>query len=98
MFTELQKLIELRGKNLWSEIYEGLESAGYLDNLYLEHTRDIDMEEAMKRIDNMSFEECCTWLTWILRGNRFSEGLFEMNIENGNISRLLKRAEENMSG
>lgn len=96
MFKNLQNLIESGETKLWSKIYEGLESAGYLDNLYLEHTRDIDMEEAMKRIDNMSFEECCTWLTWILRGNRFSEGLFEMNIENGNISRLLKRAEEDM--
>lgn len=96
MFKKLQKLIEAVEKNLWSKVYEGLESAGYLDDNYLEHTRDIDMDEALKHINQMSFDECCTWLTWILRGNRFSEGLFDMNIENGNILRLLKRAEENM--
>ena len=96
MFKKLQKLIKSGEKNLWSKVYEGLESAGYLDDKYLEHTRDIDMDEAMKQVEQMSFGECCTWLTWILRGNRFSEGLFKMNIENGNISRLLKRAEESM--
>ena len=42
----------------------------------------------------MSFEDCCMWLTWILRGERFTEGLFRKNISNGNVKALLNQAEE----
>ncbi len=94
MFEEMQKLIKSKDKNLWSALYKKLEAAGCIDKNYLERTQNADIDEAMKNVDGMSYEECCAWLTWILRGERFSEGLFDMHIKNGNIVSLLKRAEE----
>ena len=96
MFRKLQMLLETERNEsrLWTEFYVELEKHEYLDANYLEHTRNADINEEMKHIDTMSFEDCCTWLTWILRGERFSVGLFGKNISNGNVKALLNRAEE----
>lgn len=96
MFKKLQRLMETEKdeSRLWTEFYSELERHEYLDSDYLEHTRNANINEAMKEIDRLSFEECCTWLTWILRGERFSAGLFGKNISNGNVKALLNQAEE----
>ena len=94
MFEEIQKLIKSKDKNLWSALYKKLESAGCIDKNYLEHTQNADIDESMKNVDSMSYEECCACLTWILRGERFCDGLFERHIRNGNVSALLKRIME----
>ena len=96
MFKKLQKLLETEKdvSKLWTEFYEELGGHEYLDSDYLQKTRGKDINEVMKHTDTLSIEECCTWLTWMLRGERFSEGLFKKNIKNGNVKALLKRAEE----
>ena len=94
MFKELQDLISREGADAWTGVYQLLEAGGCLDPEYLRNTSEGNVAEAVKRADRMDIDEVYTWLTWILRGERFSDGLFETSIENGTLSRLLQRGYE----
>ena len=94
MFKELQELVSREGADAWTGVYQLLEAGGYLDSEYLRNTSGSNVAEAVKRVDNMSLDEVYTWLTWILRGERFCDGLFETCIGDGTLSRLLKRGYE----
>ena len=77
---------------LWTRLYKGMEDAKCLDYDYAQHTEPIGgIENVSDKIGEMSFKECCTWLTWILRGERLCDGLFSTHLNNGNILALLKR-------
>ena len=94
MFRKLQEIMSSGGEDVWTSFYRAMESEGCIDVKYLEHTTGQDLESAVKHADRLSKEEVCTWLTWILRGERFCEGLFESCIENGSFSALLSRGVE----
>ena len=78
--------------DLWGYLAEGLEKAGCADYDYIQHTEGHDIDEVSKNINQMNFEECCAWLTWILRGERFCDGLFASCLEQGHLAALLDRA------
>ena len=91
-------LIELReavrdGKcdDLWGKAYGTLERENLLSSDYSDDTGDTSIDDVKQNIGTMSFKECCTWLTWILRGERFCEGLFQECIDDGSFLSLLDR-------
>lgn len=45
-------------------------------------------------VDEFSFQECCTLLSFVLRAERWSEGWFEECLRNGSIQSLLARTQE----
>ncbi len=61
------------------------------DHEYLDHM-DVPVEEAV--FEDISLEKAGTFLTWMLRGERFCEGLMADMIEKGYLLRLLKRIRE----
>ena len=84
----------MRRKNddLWTPLAKGLEESGCADHDYLSHTEGRAIEDVISSINRMSFNECCTWLTWIVRGERFCEGLFTSCLDDGTLLALLTRA------
>ena len=58
-----------------------------LDQNYLENNKSLDKKD----INDMSFEEVCTKLSWIIRGDRFSSGLLYSCFEDNTILNLLER-------
>lgn len=84
-------------ENLYSRLYRELEEYKALDYNYLDNFEKIKGEgllDKMKHVDALTFKECCTMLTWILRSERFCEGSFYGEVNNGNVLKLLKRAYE----
>ena len=76
----------------WTLLYQKMENTGCIDAEYIENTeRWRGIEEAIGHISEMDFKQCCSWLTWALRGERFCEGLFEDCIKQGYIQALLGR-------
>ena len=94
LFEKLQKLIEKTGVDSWSEFYATLEAERCIDPEYLKHTAEQNIAVVLQNVESMSVQEVCTWLTWILRGERFCDGLFESCIKNGSLQALLKRGVE----
>mgnify|MGYP006916223449 CR=1 FL=1 len=94
LFEKLQKLIEKAGVDSWSEFYATLEAERCIDPEYLKHTAEQNIAVVLQNVESMSVQEVCTWLTWILRGERFCDGLFESCIKNGSLQALLKRGVE----
>ena len=85
MFRKLKTLINSDTADKWTAMYKLLSENGCLDEQYSLHTKNI------KDIDNLSIEDIYTYLTWILRGERFCEGLFDSMLENGTIEKLIDR-------
>ena len=74
----------------WTVLYKDMESLGCIDDDYMDNTekwRSIDT--AISHVQEMDFKQCCTWLTWALRGERFCDGLFEGCVRQGHIKALL---------
>ena len=80
--------------NLWGKFYRALEQKNLLDTDYADNTDGKSIDDVKRDIPDMNFSECCTWLTWILRGERFSEGLFQSCIDDDSVLSLLKRSVE----
>ena len=94
----VQVLIELRETvrnrkcdDLWGKVYKTLEHENLLFSDYADDTGDTSIDDVKQNIRTMGFKECCTWLTWILRGERFCEGLFQTCIDDGSFLLLLDR-------
>ena len=77
-------------------VHKGLEKTGCFDRNYLANLDGKDGYEMAENPEQLTFEECCTVLTFLLRAERFSEGLFDSMLENKTIYKLLKRAVEVM--
>ena len=69
--------------NLIKEMYEN----DLMDLNYIENYKLI----ADKDIDTLQENEILTFLTYIIRGERFSEGLIAIFTENGTIEKLTTR-------
>lgn len=94
MFEELIKLVKAEGEDAWTEFYEKMESGNCIDMDYLKHTSGKNIKEVEKDIATMTLDEVKTWLTWILRGERFCDGLFETCIDDGTLLALLQRGRD----
>lgn len=81
----------------YSRIYKGLEDIGVLDYDYFEHLRGKDGYEMASQAEKLTFQECCTVLTFLLRAERFAEGAFTHALEEGTVYNILKRAVDVMS-
>ena len=102
--TKKEKINELIGvfenaksddDSLYRTLYQGLEDIDALDLNYIDNLDKLegnDYDEKMSHIDDFSFENCCTVLTALLRGERFVEGVFFEAVESGDVLRLLERA------
>ena len=93
MFKKLQGIIKQDGEDVWSDFYRVLEAEGCIDAEYVQHTLGQDISNVIEDVDRMSLETVYTWLTWILRGERFCDGLFDACLADGTLSKLLKRGE-----
>ena len=81
--------------DLYSKVYEGLESIDELDFNYMENLKKIkgkNFNEKMANLQNFTLEETFTMLTAILRYDRFVEGLFKSVVESGDVLSLLTHA------
>ena len=81
--------------DMYTQLYKGLDKIKSLDFNYIENFEKIkgaNYDEKIKYLNDFSFDNCCTLLTFLLRGERFSEGLFEGAVKNGDVLQLLERA------
>lgn len=78
----------------YRKIYEGLEETGTLDADYAENLGDRNGYALAKNADVLSFKDCCTVLTFLLRAEHWTPGAFNDALQSGSIHRLLKRAVE----
>ncbi len=85
MFRKLKTLINSDTADKWTAMYKLLSENNCLDKQYSLHTENIE------NIDNLSIDDIYARLTWILRGERFCEGLFDSMLENGTIAKLIDR-------
>ena len=91
MFEKLSYILNSDDKYQWGKFYEELENANCIDDEYLQKTRGKNIDVIKDEIDNMELSEVYTWLTWILRGERFCEGLFETKKKDGTLFALIAR-------
>ncbi len=77
---------------LYTNFYRDFEEAGLIDTKYSDHMNGKTLEDVMPDVAKMSYADCLTWLTFILRAQRWSDGWFADSTENGTIYRLLSRA------
>ena len=78
-------------------MYEGLEEIDAIDANYLDNFAKLKGEtydEKLSYLGEFTFNNCCTFLTAILRGERFVQGLFDEAVANGDVLKLLERAYE----
>ncbi|MBQ4430642.1 MAG: hypothetical protein II877_03990 [Synergistaceae bacterium] len=80
----------------YSRIYQGLEKAGNLDVEYADHIGERSGYELASQPEKLTFKECCTVLTFLLRAERFSPMAFTGALQDGTVYKLLSRAVEAM--
>ena len=111
LFTELCELLndkKLSEDDLYVKLYDDLEAAGCCDHNYLKHLDDIEAKyslgkeahgfiDAVPHIKDLSFNECCTLLTFLFRAERWAGGWFETYLNDGTIYKLLSRARDTAS-
>ena len=76
----------------YGEVYKGLEKAGCLDVNYSDNRK----KRKAKNVSDFTFNDCCTELTFLLRGERFSPGTFYDALKDKTVFKLLERAVEVM--
>ena len=82
--------------NEYKKLYEMLENTGNFDVNYADNLKGKSGYEMGANAENLTFKECCTVLTFLLRAERFSEGAFTGALADGTVYKLLKRAAEVM--
>ena len=93
---------------LYSKLYMDFTAAecfddDYFNNLialkgkYSPNDRDDNSYNAViPYINKLSFKDCCTLLSFLLRAERWSEGWFEECLQNGSVKSLLERARDTL--
>ncbi|MBR0315666.1 MAG: hypothetical protein IJQ99_02230 [Synergistaceae bacterium] len=84
-------------ENLYTKLAEELDKINAYDSNYLENFEKIkgkDYPSKMKHVNDLTLNECCTLLTFNLRGERHSPGFFYGAVNEGDILKLLDRAYE----
>lgn len=93
-FEKLQGLLKTKEEYLWTKFYEELEVADYIDSDYRNKTQGKTIAQEIRNAESMELPDVVAWLTWILRGERFCDGLFQSCIDDGTLSVLLDRGNE----
>ena len=96
--------VEDRDGTLYERLYEELNDSDCLDKEYHEHIKilsdkyspgsDYSYDVIIHHVNEFSFDECCSMLTFIIRAERWSDGWFNECLANGDIYRLLSNAYE----
>ena len=82
--------------DLYIDFYDDLQDSGLMDMEYLDHMGDKSFDEVIPKVGEMSYQDCLTYLTFILRSEHWSEGWFLSCIKDGSIYKLLSRLLEVM--
>ena len=82
--------------NEYQKLYKTLEDTNNLDVNYADNLKGKNGYEMAKKAESLTFKECCTVLTFLLRAERFAEGAFTEALADGTVYKLLKRAVEVM--
>ena len=80
----------------YSKAYSVLTETGTLDVDYMDHIKGGNGYEMASHPEKLTFEDCCTVLTYILRSEHWSDGAFAEALENGTVYKVLSRAVEVM--
>lgn len=72
------------------EFIDDFYKLGIIDYSYNEHIEAIEN----KSIEELTESELITKLTFIIRGDRFSEGFLNSALKNGTVQRILERLGE----
>ena len=80
----------------YSELYDVLDKTGNLDVDYANHLEGKNGYDMATKAERLTFNECCTVLTFLLRAERFTEGAFAEALQDGTVYKLLSRAVEVM--
>ena len=81
-------------KDELERIYEWLEKTGNFDYYYSEHLGNKNGYELAHNPEKLTFKECCTALTFLLRAEHWSEGAFFDALSDGDVYKLLSRMVE----
>lgn len=73
-------------KNLYGSLYHLVDSIG-ADPQYNDHIGEVKQIQAEK----LDLPQISTYLTWLVRGERFCDGLIAENIESGRLKSVLER-------
>lgn len=79
-----------------SKLHEVLDKTGNLDVDYADHLEGKNGYDMAAKAGRLTFKECCTVLTFLLRAERFTEGAFTEALQDGTVYKLLSRAVEVM--
>lgn len=79
-----------------SRLYEDLEKTSNLDVDYADHIGERNGYELASNPEKLTFKECCTVLTFLLRAEHWSPGAFVEALQDGTVYKLLSRAVEVM--
>ena len=100
---KIKELIEVFEKaksddsSLYSTLYKGLKDIDAIDHNYMDNFKRLkgdDYAEKMSHLEEFTYENCCTVLTYLLRSERFVEGIFFEAVEAGDVLNLLQHAYE----
>lgn len=80
----------------YARTYDVLEKTGNLDVKYADHLEGKDGYELASKPDKLTFKECCTVLTFLLRAEHWSDGAFTEALMDGSVYKVLARAVETM--
>ncbi len=76
-------------------LYNLIKAIGGFDQDYFEHMKNIG-DDFENKINTLSFQECHTILTYMLRSEHWSPGLLAEYLENGSVYALLVRMNETL--
>lgn len=84
--------------NEYEEMYELLGDTETLDREYLDNMREIRKKtgDDISKAEKLTFKECCTALTFVLRSEHWQDGSFAEYLQDGTVYSLLSRAVEVM--
>ena len=77
---------------LYTNFYRDFEKVGLIDTRYSDHMKGKTIDDVISGVARMSYSDCLTWITFILRAQRWSDGWFADRTEDGTIYKLLSRA------
>ena len=90
------KFKNLDAGDAYDELRSKLEKTSSLDMAYIEHLtklqEDVEIDDVFSNIGNLSFRDCCTCLTYILRLGHWTDDGFEEFLKNGTIYKILVQA------
>ena len=94
-FEKVNGILYSKGDE-YQELYKLLDETGNLDVKYIDNLKGRNGYELAGQSEKLTFKDCCTVLTFILRAERWTDGAFGGELKNGNVYALLSRACEEL--